>query len=76
MPTLLASSSCWYSPEDSLFIQMVTDWRRRLGEQRAWVDRERELIAIHRDTAEREWEAAMRSTISFAHIDKCSPKKQ
>jgi len=33
---------------------MVTDLRRQLGKQRAQTNRERELIAIHRDTAERE----------------------
>ena len=36
---------------------MVIDLRWRLGEQRAKVDRERELVAIHRDIAKREWEA-------------------
>ena len=40
-------------------IQMVIDLRWRLGEQRARVDRKRELVAIHRDTVEREREAVM-----------------
>jgi len=38
-------------------VQMVVDLQRRLGEQRAQVDREREPVAIHRDTAKSEREA-------------------
>jgi len=37
---------------------MVVDLRRWLGEQQAQVDRERELVAIYRDTVERERETA------------------
>ena len=36
---------------------MIVDLRRRLDEHRAKADRERELVAIHRDTAEPEREA-------------------
>jgi len=36
---------------------MVSDMRRRSDEHQAKVDRERELVAIHRDTAERERQA-------------------
>jgi len=36
---------------------MAIDLRRRLDEHRAKADRERELVAIHRDTIEREREA-------------------
>ena len=35
---------------------MVIDLRWQLSEYWAKTDRERELVAIHRDTAEREWE--------------------
>jgi len=40
-------------------MQRVTDLWRQLNEQRALVDREQELAAIHRETAEREREAVM-----------------
>ena len=33
---------------------MVNDLRRRLDKHRTKADRERELVAIHRDTAKRE----------------------
>ena len=35
-------------------VQMMADLQRQLGKQRAQADRERELIAIHRYTTERE----------------------
>ena len=38
-------------------IQMVIDLRRRLDEHQAKADRQRELVAIHHDTAERAREA-------------------
>jgi len=40
-------------------IQRVADLRWLLSEQRAQADRERELVAIHRNTAKREREAVM-----------------
>ena len=40
-------------------MQRVTDLWRQLNEQRALVDREQELAAIHRETAEHEREAVM-----------------
>jgi len=39
---------------------MVIDLQRHLGEQQAKADHERELVAVHRDTAEREREAVTR----------------
>jgi len=38
-------------------VQMVANLQRRLDEQRPQVEQERELIAIYRDTTEREQEA-------------------
>jgi len=40
-------------------IQRVADLRRQLDEQLAQANHERELVAIHRDTAEREREVVM-----------------
>jgi len=40
-------------------LQRVTDLLWQLGQLRAQAEHERELVAIHRDTAEREREAVM-----------------
>jgi len=43
----------------------VADLLWQLGELRAVADRERELITIHRDTAEREREVGMQTNIQL-----------
>ena len=54
-------------------VQMVIDPRRWLGEQRVQADRERELITIHPDTAEREI-CSNTSQSSVANTEKDSSK--
>jgi len=48
---------------------VVIDLRRQLGEQWAWADHERDLIAIHRDIAKREREAELWFIVAVSAAD-------